>query len=334
MDNKPRRFVALTAFHLFATIGWCQATAPKPLFRDPVYDGAADPVLAWNRTTHRWLMFYTDRRANVPGLKAVSWLHGTPINIAQSTDGGATWSFQGTLKVPYGNRDYTYWAPEIIYHAGVYHMYLTIVPGIFNDWNAPREIIHLTSRDLTSWQFLSKLNLASDRVIDPNVAHLPSGQWRLWYKNERDHSHIYAADSKDLDHWTDQGPVITDRQGEGPKVFAWKGSYWMITDVWHGLGVYRSADGLQWTPQAENLLADPGSQPTDRDKGHHADVVVSGGRAFLFYFVHQVGPDATPGDPTAGHHTVIQVTELKESAGKLTCDRNEPVHIALLPPKD
>lgn len=31
----------------------CGAVAPKPLFRDPVYDGAADPIVVWNRRKGR-----------------------------------------------------------------------------------------------------------------------------------------------------------------------------------------------------------------------------------------------------------------------------------------
>jgi hypothetical protein len=30
-----------------------QRPAPKPLFRDPVHDGAADPVLIWNRVSRK-----------------------------------------------------------------------------------------------------------------------------------------------------------------------------------------------------------------------------------------------------------------------------------------
>src|ERR1051326_8522433 len=61
--------------------------APKPLFRDPVYDGAADPSIIYDRAGKKWLMFYTNRRANVPDLTAVTWVHGTPIGIAESLDG-------------------------------------------------------------------------------------------------------------------------------------------------------------------------------------------------------------------------------------------------------
>ena len=71
------------------------AVAAKPLYRDPVYDGAADPTLIWNPLVKHWWMFYTNRRANVPGLSGVTWVHGTPIGIAESADGGANWKYVG-----------------------------------------------------------------------------------------------------------------------------------------------------------------------------------------------------------------------------------------------
>ena len=148
--------------------------APKPLYRDPVYDGAADPTLVWDRANHRWLMFYTNRRANVPHLPGVSWVHGTHIGIAASTDRGTTWKYIGTADIDYGKPDCTQWAPEIIEHDGLYHMYLSIVPGTFSDWNHPRFIIHLTSKELQKWRYRSTLDLASDRVIDPCVIQLPT----------------------------------------------------------------------------------------------------------------------------------------------------------------
>ncbi len=40
---------------------------PAPLFRDPIYDGAADPTVIWNRAEGAWWLLYTARRANVPG---------------------------------------------------------------------------------------------------------------------------------------------------------------------------------------------------------------------------------------------------------------------------
>jgi hypothetical protein len=305
--------------------------APKPLFRDPVHDGAADPSLIWNRAGKKWMMFYTNRRADLPGAgpEDVAWVHGTQIGIAESADGGVTWKYTGTAKIPYGGPDYTFWAPELLWDQGLYHMFVSVVPGIFHDWNAPREIIHLTSKDLSNWEFVSKLPLSSDHTIDPCVLKLDDGTWRLWYKDESDHSFIHFVNSTDLDHWTPGGVAISDRPSEGPIVFRWKGAIWMIVDAWNGLGVYRSTDALHWVPQSDNLLSGVGKLPTDRSEGHHVDVQVCNNRAFVFYFVQQVGQDMVSGVPDSAHRSAIQVIELKDVNGELKADRNQPTFVQL-----
>jgi beta-xylosidase len=307
--------------------------APKPLYRDPVHDGAADPSLVWNRVDKKWMMFYTNRRADLPVLdpKDVAWVHGTQIGIAESNDQGTTWTYAGTAKIPYGKPDYTFWAPDLVWDRGLYHMFVVAVPGIFHDWNAPREIIHLTSEDLENWKFESKLTLSSDRTIDPYVFKLDDGSWRLWYKDETDHSFIHYVNSRDLYHWTAGGVAISDRSSEGPIVFRWKGSIWMIVDPWNGLGVYKSSDALHWTPQKENILAGAGDFPTDRSEGHHADVAISNGRAFLYYFVQQRGPDMVPNKPESANRSVLQVVELTVQDGQLKADRNRPTFVSLEP---
>jgi hypothetical protein len=309
--------------------------APKPLFRDPVHDGAADPTLIWNRSEGEWWMFYTNRRADLARTdpKDVAWVHQTRIGIAVSRDQGANWTYRGTAKIPYGGADYTHWAPDIVFDAGIYHMFLTIVPGTFANWNAPREIVHFTSPNLEAWKLVGKLELGSDRVIDPSLYHLPDGTWRIWYKDERDHSHIHYAESKDLNTWEARGAVITDRGSEGPKIFRWHGQYWMIVDMWKGLAVYHSDDALHWTPQLERLLEAPGRAATDRSIGHHCDVLVNGDRAFLFYFTHQEGADEVASLPHSAQRTVLQVAELAYADGKLTADRDAPVHVSLGSPQ-
>jgi hypothetical protein len=309
--------------------------APKPLFRDPIHDGAADPTLIWNRSTHEWWMFYTNRRADLATAdpKNVAWVHQTRIGIAVSRDQGATWTYRGIASIPYGTPEYTHWAPDIVYADGRYHMFLSIVPGTFENWNAPREIIHLSSPDLEFWKFEAKLDLGSDRVIDPSLCHLPDGTWRLWYKDERDHSHIHYADSKDLNTWKPIGAAITDRNSEGPKIFHWHGQYWMIVDMWHGLAVYHSPDALHWTPQSDILLQSPGHTATDRSLGHHCDVIVNGDRAFLFYFTHQEGADEVSDLPHSAQRTLLQVAEIAFADSKLSVDRDQPAHVLLDQPR-
>jgi hypothetical protein len=304
--------------------------ADKPLFRDPVHDGAADPVLCWNKAEKKWFMFYTNRRANVPDTPGVSWVHGTKIGIAESSDGGASWKYRGTANISYGRGEYSYWAPEVIEHDDTYHMYLTFVPGMHTDWSGTRDIIHLTSKDLLNWKYESTLKLSSNRVIDACVMRLPNSMWRLWYNNEVDRKSIYYADSPDLYKWEDKGKAMGERPGEGPKVFRWKGCYWMVVDVWQGLGIYKSQDCLNWTRQEKNLLEEPGQGPDDKVKGGHPDVVVSGDRAFLFYFTHpgRQNPEQRE-DTYEQRRSSIQVVELEYKNGWLICDRDMPTYINL-----
>jgi hypothetical protein len=313
--------------------------AAKPLFRDPVYDGAADPTILWNSHDQKWYMFYTVRRANVPGLNGVGWVHGTPIGIATSSDGGASWQYLGVAKINYPDAvaDKTYWAPAVVEHNGLYHMFLVYVPGAFSDgWNHPRDILHLTSKDMLTWDYQSTLPLEHHKDIDAGVLHLPDGTWRLWYKDEADHSACHFADSPDLDHWTDRGksPGLSDVGGEAPLPFHWKGHYWLMRDVTGGLALYRSEDALDWT-RVGILLHTPGTGPDDNAVGHHPDVIISNDRAYIFYFTH---PGSRGGTAVEGRsrRSSIQVGELHyDDAGKvLTVDRDQPTMINLQPPAD
>lgn len=309
--------------------------APKPLFRDPIYDGAADPVVIWNKNEKKWFMFYTNRRAKDMEADGVEWVHGTRIGIAESKN-GINWTYRDTADINYRLPDYTHWAPDVIEHEGKYHMYLTYVPGVFKDWRHPRDIIHLTSDNLINWNFESILQLASDKVIDASVFRLPDGTWRMWYNNERAGKAMYYADSPDLYNWTDKGRVKIDRArgGEGPVVFQWKDNYWMITDVWDGLAVYKSDDLENWTNIPGNLVQKPGKGEDDKVMGGHADVLINNDRAYLFYFTH---PDRRPEVPDSKiyekRRSSIQVVELFYEDGKLVCDRDVETRIKLKQPR-
>ncbi|MCC9135576.1 glycosyl hydrolase [Pontibacter silvestris] len=323
--------IFLLPLGLFAQKSGSRSPTPKPLYADPVYDGAADPVVIWNKKEKKWFMFYTNRRATDETADGVTWVHGTRIGIAESSDGGTTWAYRDTANINYTpTPDYTHWAPDVIEHNGKYHMFLTYVPGVFSDWNHPRHIIHLTSTDLLNWNYQSTLPLVTDKVIDASVYRLPNGTWRLWYNNERDGKSIYYADSKDLYNWQDKGKAIQAR-GEGPKVFKWKNQYWMVIDAWKGLQVFKSDDLLTWQAQEERLLEAPGKGTDDQAIGGHADVVVNGDRAYLFYFTHpgRVKSNPAPDNSTAAKRSVIQVTELEYSNGNLACNRDKPTYINL-----
>ena len=306
--------------------------APKPLYIDPIYNGAADPVIMWNKKTQKWFMLYTNRRATINDTTGVKWVHGTRIGIAESTD-GATWKYVDTANIDYRPvADYTHWAPDIIEHNGTYHMYLTYVPGIFDNWNHPRNIIHLTSSNLIDWKYQSTLKLANDKVIDAGVVKLADGTWRLWYNNERDGKSIYYADSKDLFTWVDKGKAIAAR-GEGPKVFKWQNTNWMIVDAWKGLEIYQSDNLLEWNKQSTRILEEPGKGKDDQAIGGHPDVVVSGDRAFIYYFTHpgRAAANPAPAQSVEARRSLIHVAELEYKNGMITCDRDKPVYVQLKP---
>jgi hypothetical protein len=306
-------------------------TPPAPLYRDPVFDGAADPSLVWNDKERAWWVFYTNRRANAPDAQdGVRWCHGTDIGIASSAD-GRTWTYRGTAKgLEFEPGRNTFWAPCLVEHGRVFHMFLAYVRGVPADWSGDRHIVHYTSRDLVDWKCEGIIPLSSERVIDAFVYAKPTGGWRMWFKDEANGSHIYAADSEDLYRWTVAGPVVTGKAQEGTAVFWWRGSYWMLVDRWQGMGVLKSSNLLDWIEQEQGILGVPGKRPDDGDIGRHGEVVVQGPEATIFYFTHPAGPKA---HTEAGkHRSSLQVARLEIKDGRLICDRDTPSPLELGPP--
>jgi hypothetical protein len=320
--------------------------AARPLYRDPVFDNPTDPVIVFNAESKRWFMYYTQRRGG-----SIAQIHGSKIGLAASEDNGATWKYIGAADITYGQdkhpNDYTYWAPDVIWVKDIYHMFLAYVPGIFNDWNHPREIVHLTSKDGVKWDTVGKVDLKSDKVIDPCVIQLPNGDWRMFYKDEARPHTICYADSPDLDKWEVKGNAVTNRNGEGPVCIRWQGKYWLMADLDspEGQGVWSSDDCTNWKPQDSTIY------------GSHGDIVVSGGRAWWFYFGGQrigninwaVIPGTEPapaasnapapapgfGGRGGGRGLAINVVELKVMDGKLMyINPNQPTYIDLKPVRE
>jgi len=133
-------FFAYTTLSTFAQYNdSTMRKAPAPLYRDPIYDGAADPVMVYNRSEKNWWMFYTARRANVPTYD-VSAYYGTRIGAATSSDHGKTWIFKGYLDLEFEKGMNTFWAPDIIFHNGVYHMFVVYIQGVRNHWGGDAHI--------------------------------------------------------------------------------------------------------------------------------------------------------------------------------------------------
>ncbi|HYQ57168.1 MAG TPA: family 43 glycosylhydrolase [Draconibacterium sp.] len=313
--------------------------ADRPLYIDPVYNGSTDPMVCYNKQAQKWYMYYTSRRSNVPGLNGIESIHGSPIGIATSKD-GATWEYIGDCNIDYHpDENPTYWAPEVIEYEGTYHMYLSYVPGVFDNWEHPRDIVHLTSADGINWTKQSILKLSSNRVIDACIKQMADGSWILWYNNEVDNKAIYYAVSKDLYNWTDKGKVEIETVGEGPNVIYWHEKYYMIVDEWKGLSVFSSDDAMNWTKQEEYLIAgvpveneeavnsNEGQRRRvrmmDGTRGNHADIQLANGHAYMFYFSN------IPADMNMRGSAVYVQDLIYNEDGTISCDPLAPCYINL-----
>jgi len=300
--------------------------APAPLYDDPIWHGPADPTIIWNEAKHEWLMYYTQRRATLNPVHQFDWCHGTALGIASSPDLVA-WKYEGICQGDKGLGDpmgagVSWWAPGVYFDGGVYHMYVVCVDGgIHTDFSGNSSIDHFTSTDGFTWTYQSTPKLSSKRCIDPCIAKIKDTYY-MWYKDEVHGSHIWAATSSNLNDWTVAGSAVSDRAQEAPLVWKWKERYWMMTDPWHGLGIYSSPNGIDHWTYNTTILSKPGTRAKDNEKGHHPFVQTMGDRAFVFYFVHYLPKDPVYSD----RRTVIQIAELKLDAdGIVTCDRNAAI---------
>jgi sucrose-6-phosphate hydrolase SacC (GH32 family) len=152
--------------------------APAPLFRDPITDGAADPVLIWNRQEKKWWMLYSQRRANTEAAD-VAFCYGTDIGIASAEDHGKSWVYRGTLDLEFEKGRNTFWAPDIVYQDGVYHMFVVYIQGVRIHWGGRARMAHYTSKNLWDWKFTGFLKLSSEAVIDASLFKADDGIWHM-----------------------------------------------------------------------------------------------------------------------------------------------------------
>lgn len=313
-------------------------TAPAPLYRDPIFDGAADPVVVWNRAEGTWWMLYTQRRASVDA-PALAYCYGTAVGVATSGDNGQTWVYRGTLDLAFERGHNTFWAPDVVSFQGVYHLFPTYISGVRVHGGGGARMAHYTSTNLWDWKFEGLLVLGSDGVIDATLFQMPGGEWRMWYKDGSRGGALMMARSDDLRHWHPAAePAIAGSAQEGPKVFRFGDWYWLLTDEWAGMRVYRSDDCDAWERQGM-ILDKASSRPEDTPSGAHGDVVVVGETAYVFYFTHP-GRTAHAREPRDEHDVLpyplrrssVQVAELKIRDGTLTCDRDKPFDFHLPDP--
>lgn len=325
-----KKLFLIAALIICATSQLFAQKAPAPLYRDPITDGAADPVLIWNRNEKSWWMLYTQRRANCDSAD-VAYCYGNGIGIASSDDNGRTWVYRGTLDLKIDEGHNTFWAPDVVYHNGKYHLFVAYIVGVRNHWGGKKRMAYFTSKDMWHWKYEGSPALSSDIVIDATLAQDTDGMWRMWYKDEARGSVTMMAKSKNLKKWIcDDEPAIGGGAHEGAKVFRYGDYYWMLTDEWHGMRVYRSTDLENWEKQGV-ILNEKGKRREDGPHGAHGDVVVFGDKAYVFYFTHpnRSSHSSQPRNHELGmidykyRRSSIQVAPLYIKDGTLVAPRNE-----------
>lgn len=316
--------------------------APAPLFKCPIGDSPAHPRLIWNRQEKAWYLFYQQRMKNslLDGKKdALSFIFGTDIGIASSSDNGQTWLYRGVpegLNFEPGRNTFSF--PEVLYHDGIYHLYCTYHTGFPTDIIGPSQIVHYTSKDLWHWKFDDYIKYDDHRKNSMFIYRVPSGKWRMYYNDNPEYlfkSNKFNSimESDDLYHWTYVGRGV-DVEHNSVNVFKLGGKYWQTLDTYTGFAVLKSDDCDNWEEQDYKLFGEVGTRPDDGADPHHSGVVVLQDKVYLFYYTHCERINVQPiGDHSAEHRchaevnlrrAVIQVAEITERDGRLIGKRNEP----------
>ncbi len=311
---------------------------PSPMFSDPNYESAADPEAIYNADAKEWWIFYTARRIMAeqnPGCG------GCPIGVCASKD-LISWRFVGYCKFDGvgGDKDgaTTLWAPGLVRdHSGNYHMFVTFKRGAAGYWGEGGSTIrHYVAKPddlLNGWTKVDDIT-TGPQTIDAGLLDA-DGQWWMWYRDIPARGSapgtIFWATSPDLTTWTLHGQAPGDPNNqkvngasyqEAPFAFRWKDHYWLITDTGPRLDQYRSDDLKTWTFTGP-LLAGSGQKPLDKNSGKHPSVAVIDGRAFIFYFNHPFkAADPSALEKKKAGRSLLHISELKLTDGKLTCDRN------------
>jgi hypothetical protein len=292
------------------------AHAPAPLFDDPITHGSTDPFVIWNPFKSQWFMYYTQRRSAMTNPTGVDWVHGTAIAIATSPD-GIHWTYLGTCKGDHDLSDplaakgagpepgVTWWAPCFLRQGNLFHMWVVLVDGVYNNWSGKRNILHFTSDDGITWKYISTAQLSSDRVIDPTVYRVGE-LWYMVYKDESRGSHTFVSQSPDLEKWSNGRQAGPDGSQEAPFVFRWKDKWWLIVDS-RGLRIYTSTNGIDGFNYLTTILANhDGTRPQDNNAGHHPGIVIQGPadnqQCLVYYFTE------------FNRHAYIQLGELELDA--------------------
>ncbi len=243
-----------------------------------IYDPAIGAKEKWCINDHTFVKG-PDHKWHVIGIThplPFNWMKDPGLNLAHATADSLTqspWHKEPfALTADYERyQEHLLWAPHVIVHRGVYHMY--VCAG--SPYHVAYQIHHLTSKDLRSWERDPRGPMVADGFDARDPMVLRDGKrWIMYYtatsRPEKGNHVVKAMTSTDLKAWTPPEIVFThERVGdfagptESPFVVRRGKTYYLFACDNDHINVWRSKDPLRFEFQ----------EHVARFKAHASEVV-------------------------------------------------------------
>jgi len=207
----------LCALHLTAAV---DSASPIRVACGPfvkIYDPGAGEKIPWYLNDHcfirdtngRWHMFGITHEEPARPQEEIHFAHATATNLLQQPWTKEPFALDAATNAPW--LETHLWAPDVIYHDGLYYMYYCA-----GGKDPAKSKIHLaTSPDLWTWTRSPKNPMVVDGydARDPFVLRV-GDKWVMYYcatsKPEGGHHVVACVTSRDLLTWTNRQIVFTD----------------------------------------------------------------------------------------------------------------------------
>jgi beta-xylosidase len=210
---------------------------------------------------HSIIYNITEKKWHLYGIESpqTSFIHLTADSLTQ----------EGWVKEnSFSDRGAEIWAPHIIYHDNIYHMFYTKI-------GTPREIHHVVSKDLYKWSESTDPVLALTNEYNNNLKNKDpmvfrdevNNQWIMCYSVMKDDKHwvVGYSISTDLDNWSEP-QICFDEHTESPGVespfVVKRGDYYFLflsARPWPvgGEDIFRSKSPYSWNADELVKRIDP-----------------------------------------------------------------------------
>ena len=178
---------------------------------------------------------------------------------------------------------------------GVYHLWYT---GYNDDLSPLRMLGHATSRDGLHWQRDQKNPIHDSSWVEDLCVVRDGETYLMFAEGEKDIAHLLT--SKDLIHWSEQGPLDIRRTNGSPIPPGPRGTpaVWFEDGTWYlfyergdrGVWLATSKDHKVWTNVQDDPVLKMGPEPYDREAVAMNQIVKRDGSYYAFYHANAHRP--------------------------------------------